>query len=82
MKEKRLVLILAALLVIVLGAASYLLASGKLTSSLPSESSLRNMEVQSDSDEIDAIETDINDTDLEDLDKEVADIKGEIESSE
>ena len=81
MKEKRLVLVLAAILVIVLGATSYLLASGKLTSRIPSESAIRDMELQSDSDEIEAIEQDVTDTDLEDLDKELADIKTEIESS-
>jgi len=80
MKEKRLVLVLAALLLIILGVVSYLLASGKLTSRVPYETSIRNMEIQSDSDEVADIEADLNTTELDNLDKELGDIESELNS--
>lgn len=80
MKATKLVLILAAVLVIVLGAVSYLLSSGKLVSRVPYESSLNNIEDQSDSDEADAIEKDLNATNLSGLDSELGDIQKELEA--
>ncbi len=80
MKLNKLVMILAGALLVVLGVVSYLLSSGKLTSEVPFQTSLKNTEVQSDSDEIPAIEEDLNDTNLQELDKELDDISAEIEA--
>ncbi|HJX59592.1 MAG TPA: hypothetical protein VJ481_03490 [Patescibacteria group bacterium] len=82
MKDKTLILVLAAILLITLGAFSYLLASGNLTSRVPYETSIREMEVQSDSTEIDEIEKDLEATNLNDIDKELSEIEAEIGSSE
>ena len=81
MKVNRLVIILAAALLVVLGAVAYLLSSGKLTSEVPFETSIQNTEVQSDSDEVSDIEADLNQTDVEGIDKELDDIEVEINSS-
>ena len=82
MKETRLIIVLAALLLIVLGTVSYLLASGKLTSQVPFESSIKDMEVLSDSDETADIEKDLNATELDDVDKELDSIESEINSQQ
>ena len=82
MKVNRLVIILCAALLIVLGIGSYLLSSGKLTSQVPFETSIKDMEVQSDSDEVAEIEDDLNDTELDDLDKELGNIEAEINSED
>jgi len=81
MKVNRLVIILAATLLIVLGIGSYLLASGKLTSELPFQTAIKNTEVQSDSDQISDIEDDLNKTDVEGVDEELDNIQAEIDSS-
>lgn len=81
MKEKRLIIVLAAILVVILAAISYLLASGKLTSQIPYESSIKNLETQSDSDQVEDIEADLNSTELDDLDKELGNIEAEINAS-
>jgi hypothetical protein len=77
-KENRLIIVLAALLLLVLGTFSYLLASGRLASNVPFETSIKNLEVQSDSDEAEAIEEDLEDTELEDIDSELSDIDKEL----
>ena len=81
MKVNRLVIILAAALLVVLGIGSYLLSTGKLTSEVPFETSIKNTEVQSDSDEVSDIEADLNQTDVEGIDKELDDIEVEVNSS-
>lgn len=73
---------LAAVLLLVLGVFSYLLASGKLTSKIPYETAIKNAEVQSDSDEVDAIETDINNTNPDNVDSELDDIEKELSASD
>lgn len=81
MKLNRLVIILAAVLLVVLGIGSYLLASGKLSSEVPFQTSIKNTEVQSDSDEVSDIENDLNETDVAGVDAELDDIEAEINSS-
>lgn len=81
MKVNRLVIILSAALLVVLGVGSYLLSSGKLTSEVPFQTSIKNMELQSDSDNLSEIEDDLNNTDVEGVDQELVDIKTEIDSS-
>ena len=82
MKVNRLVIILSAALLVVLGIGSYLLSSGKLTSEVPFQTSIKNMELQSDSDDLTEIEDDLNNTDVEGVDQELGDIMTEIDSSD
>jgi len=79
MKPHRLVLILAAILLIVLGVFSYLLSSGKLVSTVPFETDIKETETMSESEDTDAIEADLVNTDLSDIDKELGDIEAELE---
>lgn len=82
MKINRLVIILAAALLIVLGLGSYLLATDQLTSILPFQTSIRNTETLSDSDEIEDIEDDLEETDIEEVDDELDDIDDELAEDE
>ena len=81
MKVNKLVIILSAALLIVLGIGSYLLSTGKLTSEVPFQTSIKNIELQSDSDDISEIEDDLSETDVEGIDKELDDISAELDSS-
>ncbi|OGM19415.1 hypothetical protein A2955_03330 [Candidatus Woesebacteria bacterium RIFCSPLOWO2_01_FULL_37_19] len=78
--RKNFLLFLAAILVVALGYMA--LSTGKVQipylSQPTYEQEMQNIEIQSETDDINSIEKDLNDTDLQNSDKELQDIDAEL----
>ena len=81
MKKKNTILILAAILVILLGATAYWLSTSDYGENLVFTRELKQIEKQSSSDEVEAIEKDLLETDLSGIDKELKDIEAELDAA-
>ncbi len=81
MKKKNTILILAAILVILLGATAYWLSTNGYGENLVFTRELKQIEKQSSSDEVEAIEKDLLETDLSGIDKELEDIEAELDAA-
>ncbi|MBL7036893.1 hypothetical protein ISR94_03620 [Candidatus Microgenomates bacterium] len=79
--KNKLVISLLAILALVLGIFAYLLSTNSLVSNNSYKTELENIEVVSESDQVEDIETDLQNTELDNIDSEMNDIELELDSA-